>query len=758
MNSQKTLRGLLARAPLAAAVTAALFVAPAAQAFDFERGSVSGSFDTTVSYGISVRTQEQDEELIGKAAFNPLLCAYNQGLPPFPTEPFPHPGGPFPLPGAGGLYYVPVVTPCGGFLVNPVTGARTNVPYTPGSPTQIAAPGRFSVNRDDGNLKYDEGEPFSNAIKITSELGLKWGNGWGALARASYFYDFENANRDDLTDIAREKVGDDFRLLDFFIYKDFQAGDHSGTVRLGRQVVSWGESTFIQNGINIVNPVDLSKLRVAGSELKEAFQPVDMLYGSFNITQNLSVEGMYLFEFEEIEVDPSGTYFSSNDFGSPGGSYVMLSFGTMPQPVSNPELYDEVCLADRNSANFGASDLFDDYTAMLGSAAAAAQAITFGCASSVPRLPTRNASNHGQWGLAAHWLAENWGNTEFGFYFMNYHSRLPLLSGMAVSTAVLSGASPGRTAGYFVEYPEDIQMYGISWNTTLPGGIAWQGEMSYRPNMPLQVDDVELLFASLSPLNVGIAAPAYQFCSQLLPGCGRASFGQEIRGWRRHEVSQLQMTFTKAFPSVLGSEQLALVGEIGATEVWDLPDQGVLRYEGEGTDTGGGPDIGDVIATCVPIPVPPGVACPGALTLPGAARNPLTQEGGVPTQFSWGYRVAARADYNNVFGSPITLSPRVAFNHDVNGITPGPGGNFLQGRKSATIGVEANYLNSLVFDLSYTSFFGGGQGGSTTVTLPAGVECPDTGSTTGGACEVEGTPFNQIHDRDFVSFTVKYSF
>ena len=47
-------------------------------------------------------------------------------------------------------------------------------------------------------------------------------------------------------------------------------------------------------------------------------------------------------------------------------------------------------------------------------------------------------------------------------------------------------------------------MYGMSWNTTLPGGVAWQGEISHRPNMPLQVDDVELLFAALSPLNAVI--------------------------------------------------------------------------------------------------------------------------------------------------------------------------------------------------------------------------------------------------------------
>lgn len=270
-------------------------------------------------------------------------------------------------------------------------------------------------------------------------------------------------------------------------------------------------------------------------------------------------------------------------------------------------------------------------------------------------------------------------------------------------------------------------MFGMSWNTTLPGGVAWQGEISHRPNMPLQVDDVELLFAALSPLNPFVAGTALDFCSQLNPaGCAPlpGGFGSEVRGYRRHEVSQLQMTFTKAFSEVLGADQLALVGEIGATEVWDLPPASELRYEGEGTDTGGGFDVND----CTYITVPGVGQVPVVATCPaGALRNPQSLTGGFPTQFSWGYRLAARADYNAVFGSSINLSPRLAFNHDVSGITPGPGGNFLEGRKSGTIGLEANYQNKLVFDLSYTAFFG-------------------------------GEPYNQIADRDFASFTVKYSF
>ena len=59
----------------------------------------------------------------------------------------------------------------------------------------------------------------------------------------------------------------------------------------------------------------------------------------------------------------------------------------------------------------------------------------------------------------------------------------------------------------------------------------------------------------------------------------------------------------------------------------------------------------------------------------------------------------------------------------MHGTTPGPGGNFLEGRKSLTVGVEASYLNRWVFDISYTSFSG-------------------------------AEPYNQIADRDFASASI----
>ena len=280
MNKLNRSTGLRARAPLAMAVAVALLAAPAVQAFEFGSGEFTGNLDTTVSLGYSWRTEDQDPNLIGKANFNPLIGGANQGI------------------------------------AAPFTGLGT----FPGSAVQQNARGRFSINRDDGNLLYDQGDAISQAFKSTSELDLKYKN-FGAFMRASYFYDMENANRSDLSAAAKEKVGKDFRLLDAFIYGSFDIGERKLNARVGRQVISWGESTFIQGGINVINPIDVSKLRVAGAELKEAFLPVDALWASFGITDNLSVEGFYLTEFEQTEADPAGTYFSQNDLGTNGGTY-----------------------------------------------------------------------------------------------------------------------------------------------------------------------------------------------------------------------------------------------------------------------------------------------------------------------------------------------------------------------------------------------------------------------------------------------------
>ncbi len=701
----KRIRKVVNRSPLAAAVAFGLFVAPMAQAFDFTSGDLEGSFDTTVSYGISVRADDQDEDLIGKATINPLIALAGQGIAP-------------PFSGLGKY---------------------------PGSQAQIDAPGRWSANRDDGNIKYDKGDLFSNAFKITSELELNYHN-WGVFARASYFYDFTNTQdkyADYMTDIAQKRVGTSFDMYDYFIYNNYSIGANdeiTGSVRLGNQVLNWGEGTFLQNGINVINPIDVSRLRVAGAELKEALLPTGMIWGSMQFSQALSMEAYYQYEWAPTRIDPSGTYFSANDFASPGGKYIMLGFGTVMGPVINPDLYDDTCIIGQNASgqtNYANSDKFATLAAQYGPATAAAL-IASSCAAAGARLKDREASNSGQFGMALRWFAEDWNQTEFGFYAMNYHSKAPLLSGQAATPFPLAsnGQPAANTAALIVEYPEDIHLLGVSFNTSLPGGVAWQGEYSYRPNMPFQIDDVELLFASLTPFNPLLTAGGMPVTGLFTSQMGNYGSGDYIKGYKELSQSQLSMSFTKAFAQVLGASQISLVAELGATQV-DLPDQSVLRFEGEGTDTGGGVSLDNDLLAIINAynanPVygsPQFFALAQALTNPlyaGALRNPTTQVDGFPTNFSWGYRLAARATYDSVGGSGFNLVPRLAWSQDVNGITPGPGGNFLEGRTAFTVGLEANYLQDWSVDISYTGF--GGAGG-----------------------------LNQIADRDYYTFAIKYSF
>ena len=605
---------------------AGLVTAPA-WSVEFNNGDWSGSIDTTVSYGASWRAKDLDPADVGKAANNPLVFT---------------------------------------------------LPYA----QQVATVGRWSNNDDDGDLNYpDQGDLITHVFKVTAEMQVDWRN-YGAFFRASAFYDFENTGKAFLSDIAEERVGKDVRLLDAYVWGQHWLGERSLSWRLGRQVVSWGESTFIQGGLNVINPVDVSKLRLAGSQLKEAFEGVNMLWGSVDLSDSVSLEGLYMFEWKEIIPDPAGTYYSASDIAAPGGSYAMLGFGLYPQPVINPDLYGPVCL----QGNLGLSDTGLPPDLVLA-----------GCALAVPRTASVTPSNSGQFGFALRWYAENLNSTEFGFYYLRYHSRLPVISGAALRAV----PPPFTSASYWTEYPDDIDLYGVSFNTTLGGTWSLGGEVSYRPNLPLQIDDVEILFAALTPLNPLIPAPVNRYKSQL----GNFAPGEYIQGYHRHKSWQAQATLTKLFGpnSALKYDQMAFVLEAGLNYVSDLHPMNELRYNGSGTDTGGGADV-----------------------FSGDFNNPVTEPGGFPDDFSWGYRLLLRADYYNAIGA-VTLSPRIAWAHDVDGTTPGPGGSFIDGRKQLTVGLGFNYLDKWLFDFSYTDYMGGGK-------------------------------YNLLQNRDFVAASVSYSF
>jgi hypothetical protein len=68
-----------------------------------------------------------------------------------------------------------------------------------------------------------------------------------------------------------------------------------------------------------------------------------------------------------------------------------------------------------------------------------------------------------------------------------------------------------------------------------------------------------------------------------------------------------------------------------------------------------------------------------------------------------------------------------AWAHDVEGTTPTPISNFVEGRKAMTLSINGTYLEMLRASISYTMYFGAGQ-------------------------------HNLLHDRDFLSISTSLSF
>src|SRR5262249_17269326 len=107
-------------------------------------------------------------------------------------------------------------------------------------------PGRQnSVNTDDGNLNYGKGW-VSELVKGNHDLELKYRN-FGALFRGYWFHDLKagKTRRTALTDQAQDRVETGAELLDLYGRAQFTLGSNMPLdVRVGRQVLSLGESTF----------------------------------------------------------------------------------------------------------------------------------------------------------------------------------------------------------------------------------------------------------------------------------------------------------------------------------------------------------------------------------------------------------------------------------------------------------------------------------------------------------------------------------
>jgi len=698
----------------AAAIFLALGVAPGARAINFQdsSGNWNGAFDVTVSYGQAWRLEGRDCRLIAIAN-----------------------GG------------------CG-----------------------------YSPNIDDGDLNYGKNQTYSQALTGVAEFALNYKDKVGVFVRGSGLYDFyvmgNHTERTPLSHDAKDVVGSYTRLLDGFGYARFNLGSAASELRFGRQVVDWGESLYIPGGLNQVDYFDVTALQVPGAELKQALLPDTSAIFNMQLTKNLSTQLLYLFDWHADILEPDGAYFSTSDVAGAGGNRVVLGFGTI-------------------------SDQGVNFTPLGGSLISDFQAI--------PRLADQKPSQSGQYGINFKLYLPNFSQgTELGFYFLNYTSRLPVVSvqtgtqagfgnawgavnavgGAAQALAatgnlpfaIATGAAIGqqraaqqggnlsaatateyatigantliaggnvtnqasnlaaneyaRTQGVFFTYPEDIKMLGLSFNTQIQKtGTALQGEVAYRHNVPMQLDDVELIYASLTPFENGIArllgapttgpgrcvpasATPITGCNQL----GLYALGQTVRGYELKNTWHFDLVANQIWANVLKASQAMLTVEVGADDVPGLENkytggpQGFgLRYDAPGTNLSGNPNLGGypqfpaVNGQCVVA----GFRC----LEPGSA---------FASEFAWGYVIAGHLEYANVVGD-WNLTPHLTWSQDVSGNSPGPGGAFVSGRYASTVGVTTSTRQRFEFDVSYTHYGGAGQ-------------------------------YNLLGDRDFIAATVKFSF
>ncbi len=280
----------------------------------------------------------------------------------------------------------------------------------------------------------DSGDLISNVLKANAEVGLDWRN-YGFVGNFAYQYDSEIMDQDSVdfngdsapwTDAAEDHAGNAFDVLDAYFYGTFDVGENPLELRVGKQVINWGEALFFLDGVATQVPLNINKLVTPGSELKEAFIGVESAYAQMGIGDASSIEAYVQTNWRRTEFPPRGTFYGDDAFFRGG----------------------------------------DEVDPVLG----------------VPmRDADQEAGKGGQWGVSARTLVGD--DTEIGVYYSRYHETFPFVQ----LTVPGSPSDRGSFTGLQQVWPEDLDMYGLSVATTL-GTWSVSGELAYRPDRPLFKD------------------------------------------------------------------------------------------------------------------------------------------------------------------------------------------------------------------------------------------------------------------------------
>lgn len=559
---------------------------------------------------------------------------------------------------------------------------------TPSTATNPTYQGNSSSNTDNGNMNFDKGDAFSQVITGNHTLSLTHNKYRNVGAKVAFRYWYDHA-LSDLDQPSNAGLSEDWKgtkafkdaksgieLMDAYVWGEFDVAGRPAQAILGRHVLNWGQSTFIQGGQNAANPIDVQALRRPGAELRDALLPVNMLSGSVALDEagNFNLEGYYQLEWQRTRADACGTYFSNNDFAAEGCGPVYYQSGATESSAYTP----------------GALPGNGKFATTI-----------------AERAPDNKPSSSGQYGIALKWYAEQLNGSEFGFSFQNIHSRLPYVGGVLPNIVNPDPTGAGGAGQYYsnpnnqptrykIEFPEDQKIIAASFATLLPTGTAWSGEFTYRPDAPIQVNANDVLVRGLAA-NLGINNKSTASALATHPSLGKVANAylllpnkvQDIgtgdqKGYREFDVFQFQSTFIHDFNRVLAADNLRIISEIGFTYVNDLDDVKDMRF-GRSSIYG---SFGEQTANLTPA----GMAA--------AARA----DNGYVTEFSWGYRLVGQLEYTNALISGLTLKPTLSWSHDVKGYGPEPGSQFYEGRMILGTALGAEYMNTYTANLSYTNY------------------------------------------------------
>ena len=474
------------------------------------------------------------------------------------------------------------------------------------------------MNEDDGDLNFEKNKAFANVIKATTDVELKYRN-FGFFGRGLGYYDFDLHDSDKLGPTGRDRLGQQVRRPRRLRVRRLRAhGQEPARARrppgdqLGREHLHRQRHQRDQPG----GPLEASH---PGLGAEGSVHPDHRASGrAWSSPRRRAVEGFYLTNFDKTRIDPRGSYFSNNDAISDDADRVIVSFGRRSDqhtPPGNPVPPGIPGLSATAAALYGP---FDPAASIW-----------------VPRSADHNPSDNGQYGVAFRYLAHEFNNTEFGLYYMNYHSRVPFFAGVkGTTTSVLTGGPliapicgvaalralcATGTARYFVEYPENIRLFGLSFNTAGPRASRCRASIRIAPTSRCSIATAELILAALGLPNVitGFTqipgAPAGATSAALVPD------GTYIQGYRRVKASQAQVSATKSCRTCSAPTSSCWSARSGFNWFHNLPTD--VKFTGPATYL-------------------PATAFGAALFEPDSV-----QTEGFLTEYSWGYRLAGRLEY-----------------------------------------------------------------------------------------------------------------